>query len=73
VLEAQDGAAGLDALGSRQVDVALLDVRLPGEARPCRASPHPGRRRLHQRDPDDGAPRRPDGDRIGSFSKTASC
>jgi DNA-binding NtrC family response regulator len=34
VLEAEDGAAGLDALGSRQVDVALLDVRLPGEPGP---------------------------------------
>ncbi len=31
VLEASDGAAGLELLRSRQVDVALLDVRMPGE------------------------------------------
>ena len=31
VLEAADGAAALEILGARQVDVALLDVRMPGE------------------------------------------
>jgi two-component system response regulator AtoC len=31
VLEAADGAAALAILGSRRVDVALLDVRMPGE------------------------------------------
>jgi two-component system response regulator AtoC len=34
VLEAEDGAAGLDLVRSRRVDVALLDVRLPGERGP---------------------------------------
>ena len=31
VLEAPDGAAALAILGARRVDVALLDVRMPGE------------------------------------------
>jgi two-component system response regulator AtoC len=31
VLEAADGAAALTILGARRVDVALLDVRMPGE------------------------------------------
>jgi len=31
VLEADDGAAALAILGARRVDVALLDVRMPGE------------------------------------------
>ena len=31
VLEAGDGAAGLEVVRSRRVDVVLLDVRLPGE------------------------------------------
>jgi two-component system response regulator AtoC len=31
VLEAADGAAALDVVRSRRVDVALLDVRMPGE------------------------------------------
>ena len=31
VLEAADGASALALLGERQVDVALLDVRMPGE------------------------------------------
>ena len=31
VLEAADGAAALAILGARRVDVALLDVRMPGE------------------------------------------
>ncbi len=31
VLEAPDGAAALAILGTRRVDVALLDVRMPGE------------------------------------------
>ena len=30
VLEAADGAAALAILGARRVDVALLDVRMPG-------------------------------------------
>ena len=34
VLEAADGAAGLDIIRSRRVDVALLDVRMPGESGP---------------------------------------
>ena len=34
VLEAEDGAAGLELVRSRRVDVALLDVRLPGERGP---------------------------------------
>jgi DNA-binding NtrC family response regulator len=34
VLEAEDGAAGLTLVRSRRVDVALLDVRLPGERGP---------------------------------------
>ncbi|MBI2525189.1 MAG: sigma-54-dependent Fis family transcriptional regulator [Candidatus Rokubacteria bacterium] len=35
VLEAEDGAAGLQILKSRRVDVVLLDVRLPGESGPA--------------------------------------
>ena len=35
VLEAADGAAGLDIIRSRRVDVALLDVRMPGESGPA--------------------------------------
>jgi two-component system, NtrC family, response regulator AtoC len=35
VLEAVNGAAGLDILRSRRVDVALLDVRMPGERGPA--------------------------------------
>ncbi len=35
VLEAVNGAAGLDVLRSRRVDVALLDVRMPGERGPA--------------------------------------
>ncbi len=35
VLEAEDGAAALALVGSRRVDVALLDVRLPGERGPA--------------------------------------
>jgi two-component system response regulator AtoC len=31
VLEAPDGAAGLEVIRSRRIDVALLDVRMPGE------------------------------------------
>ena len=31
VLEAADGAAGLEIIRTRRVDVALLDVRMPGE------------------------------------------
>jgi two-component system response regulator AtoC len=31
VLEAADGAAALTILGARRIDVALLDVRMPGE------------------------------------------
>jgi CheY-like chemotaxis protein len=31
VLEAADGASGLEIIRSRRVDVALLDVRMPGE------------------------------------------
>ena len=34
VLEAEDGAAGLELVRSRRVDVAMLDVRLPGERGP---------------------------------------
>ena len=34
VLEAEDGAAGLALVRSRRVDVAMLDVRLPGERGP---------------------------------------
>jgi two-component system, NtrC family, response regulator AtoC len=34
VLEAPDGAAGLDIIRSRRVDVTLLDVRMPGEPGP---------------------------------------
>ena len=34
VLEADDGAAGLELLRSRRVDVAMLDVRMPGEPGP---------------------------------------
>jgi DNA-binding NtrC family response regulator len=34
VLEAPDGRTGLDIIRSRRVDVALLDVRLPGEPGP---------------------------------------
>ena len=34
VLEAEDGAAGLKLVRARRVDVALLDVRLPGERGP---------------------------------------
>jgi two-component system, NtrC family, response regulator AtoC len=34
VLEAPDGAAGLEIVRSRRVDVALLDVRMPGEPGP---------------------------------------
>ncbi|PWU25648.1 MAG: hypothetical protein C5B48_00215 [Candidatus Rokuibacteriota bacterium] len=32
VLDAPDGATGLDIIRSRRVDVALLDVRMPGES-----------------------------------------
>jgi two-component system, NtrC family, response regulator AtoC len=35
VLEAEDGAAALALVGSRRVDVAMLDVRLPGERGPA--------------------------------------
>jgi two-component system response regulator AtoC len=35
VLEAPDGAAGLDIVRSRRIDVALLDVRMPGESGPA--------------------------------------
>jgi two-component system response regulator AtoC len=35
ILEAEDGAAGLRLVRSRRVDVALLDVRLPGERGPA--------------------------------------
>src|SRR5512143_2754431 len=35
VLEAADGASGLDIIRSRRVDVALLDVRMPGEPGPA--------------------------------------
>jgi two-component system response regulator AtoC len=35
VLEAEDGAAGLGLVRSRRVDVAMLDVRLPGEHGPA--------------------------------------
>ncbi len=35
VLEAEDGAAGLEIIRSRRVDVVLLDVRLPGERGPA--------------------------------------
>jgi DNA-binding NtrC family response regulator len=35
VLEAEDGAAGLELVRSRRVDVAMLDVRLPGERGPA--------------------------------------
>ena len=35
VLDAADGAAGLDIIRSRRVDVALLDVRMPGEPGPA--------------------------------------
>jgi two-component system, NtrC family, response regulator AtoC len=35
VLEAEDGAAGLGLVRSRSVDVAMLDVRLPGEHGPA--------------------------------------
>ena len=35
VLEAPDGAAGLEIIRSRRVDVALLDVRMPGEPGPA--------------------------------------
>jgi len=35
VLEAETGAAGLEVIRSRRVDVALLDVRLPGERGPA--------------------------------------
>ena len=34
VLEAENGAAGLELVRTRRVDVALLDVRLPGERGP---------------------------------------
>jgi len=34
VLEAADGAAALDIVRARRVDVALLDVRMPGESGP---------------------------------------
>jgi two-component system, NtrC family, response regulator AtoC len=34
VLEAEDGAAGLEMVRSRRVDVTMLDVRLPGERGP---------------------------------------
>src|SRR5215831_10599386 len=34
VLDAPDGATGLDIIRSRRVDVALLDVRMPGEPGP---------------------------------------
>ena len=34
VLEAEDGAAGLELVRARRVDVAMLDVRLPGERGP---------------------------------------
>ena len=35
VLEAEDGSAALALVGSRRVDVAMLDVRLPGERGPA--------------------------------------
>src|SRR5712692_3378298 len=35
VLDAADGATGLDIIRSRRVDVALLDVRMPGEPGPA--------------------------------------
>jgi DNA-binding NtrC family response regulator len=35
VVEAPDGAAGLEIVRSRRVDVALLDVRMPGEPGPA--------------------------------------
>jgi two-component system, NtrC family, response regulator AtoC len=35
VLEAEDGAVGLALVRSRRVDVAMLDVRLPGERGPA--------------------------------------
>jgi two-component system response regulator AtoC len=35
VLDAPDGRAGLDVLRARQVDVVLLDVRMPGEPGPA--------------------------------------
>ena len=34
VLEAADGAAALEIVRARRVDVALLDVRMPGESGP---------------------------------------
>ncbi len=35
IVEAVDGASGLEVLRSRRVDVALLDVRMPGERGPA--------------------------------------
>src|SRR5215510_6312585 len=35
VLEAADGASGVDIIRKRRVDVALLDVRMPGEPGPA--------------------------------------
>src|SRR5215467_6361699 len=35
VLEAADGASGLEIIRARRVDVALLDVRMPGEPGPA--------------------------------------
>ena len=35
VLEAADGAAALEIVRSRRIDVALLDVRMPGESGPA--------------------------------------
>ncbi len=35
VLEAEDGAAALEIVRSRRIDVALLDVRMPGESGPA--------------------------------------
>jgi len=35
VLEAGDGAAGLEVIRSRRIDVVLLDVRMPGEPGPA--------------------------------------
>src|SRR5262249_26989105 len=39
VLEAADGASGLEIIRSRRVDVALLDVRMPGEPGPAGLPP----------------------------------
>ena len=61
VLEAADGAAALEIVRSRRIDVALLDVRMPGEPGPAVLPRILALERVHRRHPDDRGAARPNG------------